>query len=315
MEGVIDVHTRNLLSQIAGLDWIVTEFVRVVDARLPSRVFTRICPELTQNAMTDNGTPVTLQLLGSDPKALGQNAQQAVKCGATRLDINFGCPAKLVNRHGGGAMLLQNPDHVYTAVKGITDAVDIPVSAKLRLGFNNKQLALACADAAVSAGADHLTVHARTKREGYQPPAHWEWVADIRRHVSVPVIVNGDIWTLEDYWKARTLSGCQDVMIGRGMLADPWLAHRIKHWSVSGERLPETRWAQRVEILVKFAQALTGEAPDKVIVSLLKQWMAIMRQHNAEAHTHFMTLKRIKDLPDFLHALEKSVHSPYQQTS
>ncbi|MGJ8525131.1 tRNA-dihydrouridine(16) synthase [Halomonadaceae bacterium LMG 33818] len=310
MEGVIDVHTRHLLSQIPGLDWIVTEFVRVVDARLPARVFTRICPELKQGSITENGTPVTLQLLGSDPKALGQNAQQAVKCGATHLDINFGCPAKLVNRHGGGAMLLQNPEHVYTALKGITDAVDIPVSAKLRLGFNNKQLAVACAEAAVSAGADHLTVHARTKREGYQPPAHWEWVADIRRHVSIPVIVNGDIWTLEDYWKARTLSGCQDVMIGRGLLADPWLAQRIKHWVEYGERLPETRWRQRAAILIKFAEALSAEALDKVIVSLLKQWMAIMRQHNVEAHDHFLTLKRIKDLPEFLHALEKSAHSP-----
>lgn len=312
MEGVVDVHTRALLTEIGGFDWVVTEFVRVVDARLPPRVFTRLCPELMTGAVTSAGTPVTLQLLGSDPRALGENAQQAVACGARSIDINFGCPAKTVNRHRGGASLLQNANDVYHAVRGVVEALQgsgIKVSAKLRLGFNTKQLALHCACAAEAAGASHLTLHARTKKEGYRPPAHWEWVARVRQQVRIPVVVNGDIWCLEDFWKARSLSGCRDVMLGRSALADPWLALRIKHWQATGERLAVTRWEQRAEVLQQFAERLMaapapGRAPDKVIVSLLKQWLAIMRQHDAESAQRFAELKRINHLPEMLAAFK-----------
>ncbi|MGJ8523140.1 tRNA-dihydrouridine(16) synthase [Carnimonas sp. R-84981] len=311
MEGVVDVHTRALLTAIGGFDWVVTEFVRVVDTRLPARVFTRLCPELTSGATTSAGTPVTLQLLGSDPQALGENAQQAVACGASAIDINFGCPAKTVNRHRGGASLLQDADDVYQAVRGVVDALqgsNVRVSAKLRLGFNTKQLALHCACAAEAAGASHLTLHARTKKEGYRPPAHWEWVARVRQQVGIPVVVNGDIWTLEDFWKARSLSGCRDVMLGRSALADPWLARRIKHWQVTGERMAATRWQQRADVLQTFAERLMTvpapeRAPDKVIVSLLKQWLAIMRQHDAESDQRFSELKRINQLHEMLAAL------------
>lgn len=309
MEGVIDAHTRDILATIGGFDWIVTEFVRVVDARLPPRVFTRLCPELTQGATTRQGVPVTLQLLGADPQALGENALQAVACGAHAIDMNFGCPAKTVNRHRGGASLLKTPDAVFAAVSGVTRALAgsaIPVSAKLRLGFENKQLALECARAAEAGGASHLSVHARTKREGYRPPAHWEWVARIRQQARIPVIVNGDIWALEDFWKARSLSGCKDVMIGRGALADPWLAIRIKHWLESGEHLPATGWPLRAWALTQFAHQLAGNVPDKIIVALLKQWLAIMRQHNDEAAQRFACLKRLTDLPQFLAALAAS---------
>lgn len=302
MEGVIDVTTRTLLSEIGGLDWIVTEFVRVVDQRLPAKVFHRLCPELQQSAMTPYGTPVHLQLLGSDPVALGENAEQALACGATHIDINFGCPAKLVNRRGGGASLLRIPASVEAATAGVTDGVagKIPVSAKLRLGFDDKQLALECASAAVAGGAQWLTVHARTRKEGYRPPAHWEWIARIREHVAVPVVANGDIWTLEDYWQARALSGCTDVMIGRGLLADPWLAQRIKQWQRDGSRLPDTTWAQRASVLTCFAKRLQPHLPDKVVLSLLKQWLNIMRQHNEEAGERFVTLRAAQTVPVLL---------------
>ncbi len=319
MEGVIDADTRALLSADGALDWCVTEFVRVVDARLPPRVFLRHCPELaeagTAGPLTPTATPVTLQLLGSDPAALAANAEQAITLGATRLDLNFGCPAKMVNRHDGGASLLRTPVRVGRAVAAVAEvaaARGATVSAKLRLGFDDRRVALACALAAEAGGAHELVVHARTRREGYRPPAHWEWVAKIRAAVSAPVVVNGDIWTLEAYWKARTLSGCDDVMLGRGMLADPWLARRIRHWQASGgERLAATPWSARAEVLCHYAarKQAAGMA-EKFIVSLLKQWLNIMRGRDAEAAARFTALRRETALAPLLAGLAHPATEP-----
>lgn len=309
MEGVIDALTRDLLTRQAGFDWSVTEFVRVVDARLPPRVFYRHCPELTQRPVaTPSGVPVHLQLLGSDPTALAENARQALSLGALSIDLNFGCPAKLVNRHDGGASLLRRPERVYQAVKAVAEALEgqIPVTAKIRLGFSDRRLAIACAQATQAGGAARLVVHGRTRDEGYRPPAHWEWISKIRHQVSIPVVANGDIWTLEDYWKARTLSGCRDVMLGRSALADPWLAPRIRHWQRTGERLPETTWEMRVSVLKQYAAIQRQQLPDRVVVSLVKQWLAQMRQGNAEADQHFQRLKRLTDLDTLLTNLAPS---------
>ncbi|EPC02822.1 hypothetical protein L861_23700 [Litchfieldella anticariensis FP35 = DSM 16096] len=306
MEGVIDAHTRALLTAAPGFDWTVTEFVRVVDARLPPRVFLKHCPELNHaRVATPSGIPVHLQLLGSDPEALAANARQAMQLGAVSLDLNFGCPAKLVNRHDGGASLLRDPLRVRHAVAAVHRAVDdsIPVTAKIRLGFADRRLALECARAAEDGGASHLVVHGRTRDEGYRPPAHWEWIGRIRRHLSIPVIANGDIWSLEDYWKARTLSGCEDVMLGRGALADPWLASRIRHWQCTGERLAETNWQTRAEILCAYAALQRNILPDRVVVSLLKQWLNHMRTRDTEAARRFQELRRLTELEAFLTGL------------
>lgn len=312
MEGVIDALTRDLLTRQAGFDWTVTEFVRVVDTRLPPRVFYKHCPELTERPVaTPSGVPVHLQLLGSDPRALAENARQALALGAISVDLNFGCPAKLVNRHDGGASLLRQPDRVYQAVKAVAEALDgeIPVTAKIRLGFANRRLAVACAQATEAGGAARLVVHGRTRDEGYRPPAHWEWIGKVRHHVSIPVVANGDIWTLEDYWKARTLSGCCDVMLGRSALADPWLAPRIRHWQQTGERLAETTWEMRASVLQEYAALQRQHLPDRVVVSLVKQWLAQMRQGNAEADQHFQRLKRLTDLDALLGSLTPSASS------
>ncbi|WP_253445881.1 tRNA dihydrouridine synthase [Halomonas sp. Y3] len=306
MEGVIDAHTRALLTREPGFDWTVTEFVRVVDARLPPRVFHKHCPELLAPALTTpSGVPVHLQLLGSDPEALAANATQALTLGATSIDLNFGCPAKLVNRHDGGASLLRDPARVRRVVAAVHGAVGdaIPVTAKIRLGFADRRLALACALAAQAGGARQLVVHARTRNEGYRPPAHWEWIGRIRSRLAIPVVANGDIWSLEDYWRARTLSGCRDVMIGRGALADPWLAPRIRHWQNTGERLPETPWAARAEILGRFAERQRSTLPPRVVASLIKQWLNHMRARDAESARRFEALKRINDLDALLAGL------------
>ncbi|HNP01999.1 MAG TPA: tRNA-dihydrouridine synthase family protein, partial [Agitococcus sp.] len=175
MEGLTDVHMRHILTQMAGqtgFDWCVTEFIRITQQLLLPKAFYHYCPELLTGGKTASGTPVHIQLLGSDPQLLAENAQRVVELGAPAIDLNFGCPAKSVNQHRGGAVLLEEPELVHQIVLAVRNAVpkQIPVSAKMRLGVNDRSKMVDNALAIESAGASWLTIHARTKADGYRPP-------------------------------------------------------------------------------------------------------------------------------------------------
>src|ERR1044071_9360271 len=179
MEGLVDDVLRDVLTRVGGIDWCVTEFIRVNDQLLPSHLFHRHAPELAEGARTRAGTPMHVQLLGSDPACLADNAALACTLGAPVVDLNFGCPAKTVNKSRGGAVLLKEPDLLHAIVRAVRAATPaaIPVTAKMRLGSDCTSVALDCARALADGGASQIVVHARTKADGYKPPAHWEWIA------------------------------------------------------------------------------------------------------------------------------------------
>ncbi|MFZ2855033.1 MAG: tRNA-dihydrouridine synthase, partial [Rhodocyclaceae bacterium] len=197
MEGLADYVLRDVLTRVGGYDGAVTEFVRVSGSLLPLRSFRRICPELDNASCTSAGTPVAVQLLGSDPACLAENAAQLAELLPAAIDLNFGCPAPSVNRHGGGATLLDDPERLFRIAQAVRRAVPahIPFTAKMRLGVRDTAKALDCARALEAGGVVALVVHARTKADGYRPPAHWEWVARIRDVVQLPVTANGEVWT------------------------------------------------------------------------------------------------------------------------
>lgn len=230
MEGLADFVLRDVLTRIGGFDGAVSEFVRVSGSVLPRRTYERLCPEVQNGCRTAAGTPMVIQLLGSEPELMGLNAVQAATLSPHGVDLNFGCPAKTVNKSGGGAMLLADPGLLNRIVCAVRSAVPaaVPVSAKMRLGISDTSRAIDCAQALADGGVASLVVHARTKDDGYRPPAHWEWIARIAEAVAVPVVANGEVWTVEDWQRCRAVSGCDDVMIGRGAVADPFLARRIK---------------------------------------------------------------------------------------
>jgi tRNA-dihydrouridine synthase C len=300
MEGVVDYQVRDLLTRIGGLDGCVTEFVRVVDQRLPRRVFLRTAPELTQQCLTPAGTPVKLQLLGGQPEPMADNAQRAVIAGANALDINFGCPAKTVNKSDGGACLLRQPDRVYAIVKAVRDAVpaSVSVSAKIRLGFNARDNYLANAEAVQAAGADSLAVHARSKADGYRPPAYWECIGEINQQLSIPVIANGEVWSVADYRRCRERSGCEDVMLGRGLLACPDLARQIQA-HLAGEDYTPMGWPEVCALLRHYFDLCRPNYPNKLSGNRIKQWLVYLRRQYLEADTFFEAVKRVQQ-PDEL---------------
>ena len=200
MEGLVDENMRTLLTRDGAFDHCVTEFLRISDQLLPAKVFHRICPESHNDWKTPSGTPVHLQLLGSDPELMADNAFRGTLLGAPTIDVNFGCPSKTVNRNRGGSILLKDPEDIYQILLAMRAAMpdNVPLTAKMRLGYEDKSLAVENAQAVEAAGASQLCIHARTKIEGYKPPAHWHYIAKIKEQVSLPIIANGEIWNLED---------------------------------------------------------------------------------------------------------------------
>jgi tRNA-dihydrouridine synthase C len=310
MDGLADAVLRDVLTRVGGYDGAVTEFVRVTTSRLPARTFLRACPELAQGSRTHAGTPVVVQLLGGDPVCMAENAAALAGLAPAGIDLNFGCPAPGVNRHGGGAILLEDPGHLYRIAAAVRRAVPqaIPVSAKMRLGVSDTSKALACAQALASAGIASLVVHARTRADGYKPPAYWEWIAKIREAVAaepVDVIANGEVWTVDDHRRCRETSGCSNVMIGRGAVVDPFLARSIRAdldgVDASAGRAGE--WQELAPLFAEFwrqVQVRVGarEAPGRV-----KLWLNSLRRIFAEAEALYWTVRPLRACDEVTRAL------------
>ncbi|TAG34059.1 MAG: tRNA dihydrouridine(16) synthase DusC [Polaromonas sp.] len=296
MEGLLDFVLRDVLTRVGGVDRCVSEFIRITDQLLPERVFTRIVPELLSGGRTFSGVPVRAQLLGSDPVCLAENAARLASLGPEGIDLNFGCPANVVNRHGGGASLLKEPETLHAIVAAVRRAVPahMPVSAKMRLGYLDDSLAVDCALAIARGGASEVVVHARTKAQAYRPPAYWERIADIRAAVHIPVVANGEIWTVEDARRCRKASGCDMLMIGRGAVVNPGLGLAIKaDWA--GRQASAVAWPCLMPLVADFWHIVCTRLDSKARAGRLKQWLNFLRRHFPEAEVAYQALKQIND--------------------
>jgi tRNA-dihydrouridine synthase C len=295
MEGLLDCVLRDILTRVGGVDSCVSEFIRVTGTLLPKRAFVRVMPELLNGGRTLAGVPVLGQLLGSDPHSLAENAAQLASLGPAGIDLNFGCPAKLVNRHGGGAMLLDDPALIGRIVDAVRRAVPahVPVSAKMRLGFNDDSRAEECAMAIEAGGACRIVVHGRTKADGYRPPAYWERIADVRAAVKIPIVANGEIWTVADAQRCRAISGCADIMIGRGMVVDPGLAWDIRR--VGGTTAAPVVWQTISPLINHFWVLIAPRVAAKHRAGRLKQWLNMLRRRHPQAQELFSALRITND--------------------
>ncbi|MBL8347119.1 MAG: tRNA-dihydrouridine synthase [Rubrivivax sp.] len=293
MEGLLDHSLRDVITCVGGVDLCVSEFIRVTDQRLPERVFTRIVPELLNGGRTAAGTPVRAQLLGSDPACLADNAAVLAAIGphgSFGIDLNFGCPAPTVNRHRGGAVLLDEPELVHAIVAAVRRAVPaaMPVSAKMRLGHRDESRMLDCALAIEAAGASELTVHARTKVHGYRPPAYWDRIATIRAAVRLPVVANGEVWTVADARRCLAESGCDALMLGRGIVTDPGLALAIR-----GAAAPD--WPALRPLVRHYWHRIAGHVVPRHRAGRLKQWLNLLRRRFPQAQVAFDTVRTFND--------------------
>lgn len=303
MEGVIDHTMRAMLTSLGGIDRCVTEFVRVTERLLPPKVFYRLCPELANGGRTPSGVPVYIQLLGGQPAVLADNAARAAELGAPGIDLNFGCPAKTVNRSDGGSIILREPDRVHAIANAVRAAVPatVPVTVKTRLGYEDQSLFLDIVRGIEAAGVTELTVHARTKRHGYRPPAYWEEIARAREIVSLNVIANGEIWSPADALRCREVTGCADLMLGRGALCRPDLPRLIVA-AGAGHSRPSLHWGGIPPLLLHFFELNLAHYDAKYAPNTTKQWLAYLRAYFPQAALLFERIKRLRD-PAQLHSV------------
>ncbi len=310
MEGVLDHSLRDVLTRVGGIDRCVSEFIRVTDQLLPARVYTRLMPELLHGSRTPSGTPVRAQLLGSDPTCLADNAALLATLRPDGIDLNFGCPAKTVNRHRGGAVLLDEPELVHRIVAAVRRAVPaaVPVSAKMRLGHLDDSRMLDCALAIADAGATELVVHARTKLQGYKPPAYWDRIALIRQALCMrlSVVANGEVWTVDDAKRCLAESGCDALMLGRGLVSDPGLALALRG-------LATPRWDDLAPSLVLYSRLIAPRVAARHRGGRIKQWLNMLRRRFAGAQAAYDSVRHLNDADAIDRCLQTLLQLPLSQ--
>lgn len=312
MEGVIDHTMRELLTGLGGIDRCVTEFLRVSQELLPARVFYRICPELRQGGTTTSGVPVYLQLLGGDPALVAENAARGAELGALGIDLNFGCPAKTVNRSDGGSIILREPERVHAIVAAARQSIPaaVPLSVKIRLGFEDSHRFLDIVAAVSAAMPNELVIHARTKADGYRPPAYWEEIAKAQELSALPMVANGEIWSVEDARRARLRSGTQALMLGRGILCRPDLA-RLLRAADEGRQVPALHWNDIRRLLLTYLSMTLVHYDARYATNPIKQWLGYLRHYYPQAALLFSHVKRLQT-PELLRTaiLDDGKNSP-----
>jgi len=302
MEGVLDSLVRELLTDVNDYDLCITEFLRVVDQLLPEKLFYRLCPELHNASRTPSGTRVRIQLLGQQPQWLAENAARAVALGSWGVDLNCGCPSKTVNGSGGGASLLKDPELIYRGAKAMRAAVptELPVTVKVRLGWDSGSRQFEIADAVQQAGASELVVHGRTKEDGYKAECiNWQAIGEIRQRLQIPVIANGEIWDWQSAQDCLAVTGCDAVMIGRGALNVPNLSRVIKY---NEPRMP---WPQVVTLLQKYSVLEKQGDTGMYHVARIKQWLGYLRKEYAEATELFTAIRALKKSSEIASVIER----------
>ncbi len=312
MEGLTDAPMRALQAETGAFTFAVSEFLRVSGEVPPAKVFYHHVPELRHGARTPCGLPVQVQLLGGHAGRMAQSALVVCAAGARAVDINFGCPAKTVNRHDGGASLLRHPERIQEIVAAVRDALppEIPVSAKLRLGWDHEDAIFENAARAAAGGAAWLTIHARTRTQGYRPPVNWPLVGAVRARLNIPVVANGDIWTLEDFRRCREETGCEHFMLGRSALADPMLPRRVAQELGLVQEGPEKDtpgdWPTRLHRLVTLMEPTDGRRA-RLVLCRLKQWLKIASLYGD--FQGFDTLKTSETVDELFTALRDTDRS------
>ncbi len=268
MEGVGDSCFRKAIASIGGFDEAVRDFLRVpVNAHVKSLSKVYCSDELSP-------MPLAAQIMGSDTALMAAMAQELVLRGAPRIDINCGCPSNTVTGKGAGSSLLKDPNTLHHVAKSVVDAVSIPVTVKMRSGYEDISLFKENLLAAEESGVRYITLHPRTKVDGYGPPARWDLIAEAKSFLKIPVVGNGDILTVADALTMLQTTKCDALMIGRGSLMNPFIFHQIrahfanKHFVPTKEKL--------MEYFHFYLRDVSSDVPMRTRVNKLKQLLGFL---------------------------------------
>jgi nifR3 family TIM-barrel protein len=270
LSGVTDLVFRRLVRRYAPDSMMYTEMVSATELHHVKQL-----PKIME--VDANERPISIQLFDCRPDFLAEAAQKAVAEGADTIDINMGCPVNKITKKGGGSSLLRQPQLAEAIVREVVNAVDVPVTVKTRIGWNDEEITiLDFAKRMQDAGAQMITVHARTRAQGYNGNARWEWISRVKEILSIPVIANGDIFSVESAVQCLQETGADGVMCSRGTLGYPFLVGEIDYFLKTGEKLPPPTPIQRLECAREHLQALWEYKGDRGILQARKHmtWYA-----------------------------------------
>ena len=307
MEGVLDYAVRQLLTELNDFDYCVTEFIRVTHHCLTKKSLFRLCPELQHGGKTLSGTPIRVQLLGQHPQLMAESAIQAVKLGSFGIDINCGCPAKTVVGNQGGAYLLKSPELIFQITQHVRQALpkDVPVSVKVRLGWDDKSRCFEIADAVEQGGANEITIHGRTKEDGYKADRiDWHSIGLIKQKLTIPVIANGEIFSPQAAQNCILHSQTNNIMLGRGALNIPNLANMIRY------NQAQLSWHHVFQLLQNYANTTLPENIDKPLYhsARIKQWLSYLKQSYPEASELLQSIRTLKTQQAIVAGLAQFLH-------
>ena len=229
LSGVTDLVFRRLVRRYAPDSMMYTEMVNASGLR-----YMRKLPKIMD--VDPNERPISIQLFDCRPDFLAEAAQMAVAEGADTIDINMGCPVNKITKNGGGSSLLRQPQTAAAIVRAVIQAVDVPVTVKTRIGWSEQEInAVEFAQRMQDAGAQMLTLHGRTRSQGYNGPAQWQWIAQVKSVLQIPVIANGDIFSVEAAVNCLEQTNADGVMCSRGTLGYPFLVGEIDHFLKTGQ--------------------------------------------------------------------------------
>lgn len=232
LSGVTDKIFRRLVRRYAPTAMLYTEMVHASGI-----CHVETLPQIME--VDPDEHPVSIQLFDCRPDFLATAAQRAVAEGADTIDLNMGCPVNKITRKGGGSSLLKDPDTAVAIVEAVVNAVPVPVSVKTRLGWDDDHInAVEFARRMEGAGAKMLTLHGRTRAQGYTGAARWDWIARVKAALSIPVIANGDIVSVDAALQCLVQTGADGVMCSRGTLGYPFLVGEIDYFLKTGQRAP-----------------------------------------------------------------------------
>ena len=219
--------------------------------------------------------PLSVQIFGADPNYMAEAAQINQDRGADIIDINMGCPAKKIVKGGGGSQLMQNEDLAGKIIKKVVEAVSIPVTVKMRTGWDEKHKnCVQLAQIARDCGAKMICIHGRTKQQMFTGQSNWDDIKAVKDAVQIPVIGNGDILTVEDAVEKIKSFGVDGIMIGRGIYGRPWLCQQIIHFLRTGEKLNEPCPKEKYEIVIRHFQSILEYYGDDVGVKMARKHLA-----------------------------------------
>lgn len=295
MEGVGDRCFRKAMAQIGGFDEAVTEFIRV-----PSNAHVKSLAAVYDSSEI---APFRLaaQIMGSDVNLMADMAREIERRGAPRIDLNCGCPSNTVTGRGAGSSLLKDPDFLYSVGKSIASSISVPFTIKMRSGYADISLFKENLLAAQETGAHFITLHPRTKVEGYTPPARWDLIAEAKSLLKIPLVGNGDILTVDDALNMLRITKCDALMIGRGSVINPFIFHQIKaHFS--GETFMPN-WELLDPYFTAYLAEIPGASSTKGKISKLKQLMSMLFKMNEELRGERQTMltQAYENLEAFMH--------------